>query len=148
MTAFLGAIREYVPGTNVTITDLGYGVARIDASGGGAQGPQGAQGAQGAAGTGGMTVVHITNADSPYTPAGDEIVLADATAGITVVLPPLTVDSVTTVKRINAAGSNVTVDPGAANLDGSNGAYVLGAQWDAASVAADGTDLFLTSVYP
>jgi hypothetical protein len=91
-------------------------------------------------------VSQIDTGDSPYTViATDEYILADAASGaITITLPSPVSGRLLTVKKIDSSGNAVTLNAGAASIDGSS-TKVLAAQWDAARVLADAAAWFVVA---
>jgi hypothetical protein len=91
-------------------------------------------------------VSQIDAGDSPYTVlASDEFILADATSGaITVTLPSSVSGRWLMVKKLDSSANLVTLDAGAASIDGASTA-LLSVQWHAKTVIGDGSDWFVVA---
>ena len=78
----------------------------------------------------------------------DGLCLVDATAGaVTITLPvlPAAGGLPLRIKKVDASGNAVTVDGGAANIDGA-ATFPLAAQWDAVTVVGDATQWYVVAV--
>lgn len=82
-----------------------------------------------------LTVVTITNADSPYTAGESDVILADATGGaITVNLPDAVVGDTYRVVKTDASGNAVTLDAsGSGTINGAT-TRALSSQWAGVTV--------------
>jgi hypothetical protein len=91
-------------------------------------------------------VKSIVFADSPYTAAGETVILSDATNGNIVVNLPTAasaIDRTYHIKKIDASANTITVTPnGVETIDGA-ATYVINVQYNSIQIVSDGSQWFI-----
>jgi len=91
-----------------------------------------------------MLPVEIDFTDSPYAASSDEVVLVDATGGVTVVnLPnPGTLGEVLSVKKVDVGANAVTLNGNGNNIDGV-ATQPIAVQWESLMVMRGATQWYI-----
>jgi len=86
----------------------------------------------------------LTTATSNYSPAYQEVVLADASGGdMTITLPTPAESGMVLIKRIDSSNNTVTIaTPGSQTIDGDN-TRTLDTQYISRKITSDGTDYYI-----
>jgi hypothetical protein len=90
------------------------------------------------------TTLTVVSAAANYTAVSGNLVICTTTAGgFTVTLPPPTVDSTVSIKKVSTDRNNITVAPSTGLIDGDS-TLLIGDFGSCADLAADGTNWWIT----
>ena len=93
----------------------------------------------------------VTSTPASALDFGDETILCDATGGVITIALKAVVNmagKVYRIKKIDASGNAITINPNSAELIDGAATYALAAQWDSAVIQCDGAAWYVVGIGP